>query len=171
MITVESIIGNIKKDHTLHEKYEEMTRDKKCETVKISRHESRRVRMRKSSDKGTDVVLTLPQGSNLRHGDVIILNQDKMIIVELDPEDVAMIEIKNNLHEDDIIEVPVKVGHTIGNLHRPIKLEGNKIYFPIQADTEIDMFKKLFSPLSNHVEIKKVHVVFESEEGTEVHEH
>ncbi|PWU80782.1 MAG: hypothetical protein DLM72_10470 [Candidatus Nitrosopolaris wilkensis] len=33
------------------------------------------------------------------------------------------------MHEDDSVEVPVRVGHTTGNLHRPIKLEGNKIYF------------------------------------------
>src|SRR5918912_167368 len=101
--------------------------------------------MRKTYDKGTDVALTLPNGSQLRHGDILLL----------EPENVAMIEIKNNIHQDDIIEVPARVGHTIGNLHRPIKLEGNKIYFPIQADTELDMFKKLFGHLNEHLEIKK----------------
>ncbi len=107
---------------------------KVCETIKISRLESQRVRMRKTSDKGTDIALTLPQGTHLRHGDVIMLTEDKMVVVEIEPENVAMIEIKDNIHNDnDIIEVPVRVGHTIGNLHRPIKLEGNKIYFPIQA--------------------------------------
>ena len=58
-----------------------------------------------------------------------------------------MIEIKNNIQQDTILSrYPVRVGHTIGNLHRPIKLEGNKIYFPIQADAELEMFRKLFAP-------------------------
>jgi len=165
------VLGNIHRDQKFKEKYEEMSKRKLCETIKISRLESQRIRMRKTSDKGTDIALTLAQGTRLRHGDVVMLTEDKMVVVEIEPENVAMIEIKDNIHEDDIVEVPVRVGHTIGNLHRPIKLEGNKIYFPIQADTELDMFKKLFAPLSDHLEIKKTKMVFEPEEGAEVHEH
>lgn len=165
------MLGNIHRDQKLRGKYEEMSRRKLCETVKISRLESQRVRMRKTSDRGTDIALTLAQGTKLRHGDVVMLTEDKMVVVEIEPEKVAMISIRENLHADDLLEVPVKVGHTIGNLHRPIKLVGNKIYFPIQTDAELEMFKKLFAPLGDHLEIKSSTMVFEPEEGTEVHEH
>jgi urease accessory protein len=171
LIKVDSIVGNINNDKNFKEKYKEMTARKTCETIKISRLESQRVRMRKLSDKGTDVALTLPAGTKLRHGDVIVMTENKMVVVGIEPEDVIMIEIRDNIHEDDIIEVPVRVGHTIGNLHRPIKLEGNKIYFPIQADTELEMFKKLFEPINEHLGIKKTSMVFELEDGTEIHEH
>ena len=168
---MDSVLGNINNDKKLKEKYDEMTSRKVCETIKISRLESQRVRMRKISDKGTDVALTLPPGTRLRHGDVIIITENKIVVVGIEPEDVIMIEIRDNIHEDDIVEVPVRVGHTIGNLHRPIKLEGNKIYFPIQADTELEMFKKLFEPINEHLDIKKTTMVFEPEDGTEIHEH
>jgi urease accessory protein len=171
LITIDSVVGNINKDKKLKEKYDEMTERKVCETIKISRLESQRVRMRKISDKGTDVALTLPLGTQLRHGDVIIITENKMVVVEIEAEDVIMIEITENIHEDDVVEVPVRVGHTIGNLHRPIRLEGNKIYFPIQADTELEMFKKLFEPINEHLNIKKTKMVFEPEDGTEIHEH
>jgi urease accessory protein len=171
MIMINTVIGNIRKDHDLHEKCEEMSSTKKCEVIRISRLESQRIRMRKTSDKGSDIAITLSQGSQLHHGDVLFLDQERMIIVEREPEDVAVIEIRNNLHEDDMIEIPVKVGHTIGNLHRPIKLDGNKIYFPIQADTEIETFKKLFHSLQDHIEIRKSTIVFEPDEGMHVHEH
>lgn len=171
MITVDSVLGNINHDKKLKEKYDEMTTRKVCETIKISRLESQRVRMRKISDKGTDVALTLPPGTRLKHGDVIIITENKMVVVGIESEDVIMIEIKDNIHQDDIVEVPVRVGHTIGNLHRPIRLEGNKIYFPIQADTELEMFRKLFEPINEHLDIKKTTMVFEPEDGTEIHEH
>ena len=171
MIAVDSVLGNINNDKKLKEKYDEMTSRNVCETIKIGRLESQRVRMRKISDKGTDVALTLPPGTRLRHGDVIIITENKIVVVGIEPEDVIMIEIRDNIHEDDIVEVPVRVGHTIGNLHRPIKLEGNKIYFPIQADTELEMFKKLFEPINEHLDIKKTTMVFEPEDGTEIHEH
>ena len=168
---MDSVLGNINHDKKLKEKYDEMTTRKVCETIKISRLESQRVRMRKLSDKGTDVALTLPPGTWLKHGDVIIITENKMVVVGIESEDVIMIEIKDNIHQDDIVEVPVRVGHTIGNLHRPIRLEGNKIYFPIQADTELEMFKKLFEPINEHLDIKKTTMVFEPEDGTEIHEH
>jgi urease accessory protein len=168
---VDSVIGNINREKKLKEKYDEMTGRKVCETIKISRLESQRVRMRKLSDKGTDVALTLPPGTWLKNGDVIIITENKMVVVGIEPEDVIMIEIRDNMHEDDRVEVPVRVGHTIGNLHRPIKLEGNKIYFPIQANTELEMFKKLFEPINEHLDIKKTTMVFEPEDGTEIHEH
>ena len=166
-----SVLGNINNDKKLKEKYDEMNERKVCETIKIGRLESQRVRMRKISDKGTDVALTLPPGTRLRHGDVIIITENKIVVVGIEPEDVIIVEIRDNIHEDDIVEVPVRVGHTIGNLHRPIKLEGNKIFFPIQADTELEMFKKLFEPINEHLDIKKTTMVFEPEDGTEIHEH
>jgi len=171
LITVDSVLGNINNDKKLKEKYDEMAARNVCETIKISRLESQRVRMRKISDKGTDVALTLPPGTRLKHGDVIIITENKMVVVGIEPESVIMIEIRENIHQDDVVEVPVRIGHTIGNLHRPIKLEGNKIYFPIQADTELEMFKKLFEPVKEHLDIKKTTLVFEPEDGTEIHEH
>lgn len=168
---MDSVLGNINNDKKLKDKYDEMTSRKVCETIKISRLESQRVRMRKISDKNTDVALTLPPGTRLRQGDVIVITENKMVVVGIEPEEVIMIEIRDNIQEDDIVEVPVRVGHTIGNLHRPIKLEGNKIYFPIQADTELEMFKKLFEPINEHLDIKKTTMVFEPEDGTEIHEH
>ena len=168
---MDSVLGNINRDKKLKEKYDEMTARKVCETIKISRLESQRIRMRKISDKGTDVALTLTPGTRLKHGDVIIITENKMVVVGIESEDVIMIEIRDNIHQDDIVEVPVRVGHTIGNLHRPIRLEGNKIYFPIQADTELEMFKKLFEPINEHLDIKKTTMVFEPEDGTEIHEH
>jgi urease accessory protein len=168
MVTATSVLGNIYHDTSLKEKYH---RQAFCETVKISRLESQRVRMRKSTDKGTDIAIILPPGSKLRHGDVVLLSDEKMVVVELEPENVAVVQVTQNIPKDHLIELPVRIGHTIGNLHRPIRLEGNKIYFPIQSDNELDMFRKLFGHLNEHLEIKSAKMVFEPEEGMDVHEH
>src|ERR687883_127400 len=171
LITISSVIGNIKKDSNLREKYDEMSRRDTCETIKISRLESERVRMRKTSDKGTDIALMLPQGTHLKHGDVIMLTENKMIVIQIEAENVAMVTIKSNLDHDDIFKLPVTIGHTIGNLHRPIKIEEDRIYFPIQADSEIDMFRKLLGSVNEHIEINKTKIVFEPDEGMNIHEH
>jgi len=170
MITITSILGNVR-DAEFADKYEQSVRDNTCEIVKIQRSESQRVRMRKASDKGTDVALTLPQGVQIRHKDVILINPEKMIIVEIEPESVAAISINEDSTNFTSIDIPIILGHTIGNLHRPLKVEGRTIYFPIQADTELEMFRRLLEPIIDHVEISKTHMVFEPEERSHIHEH
>ena len=171
MITINSIIGNLYHDSNLRERYEEMSSQSLCESIRINRMEAQRVRMRKRSSKGTDIALTTTPGTRLRHGDVLMAGNDKMITIELEPENLAVVEVKDNIHEHDAVQVPVTIGHAIGNLHRPIKLEGRKIYFPIQTDSEIEMFKKIFGRLLDHLEITQAKMVFEPEEETDVHEH
>jgi urease accessory protein len=171
MITINSIIGNLYHDSNLRKRYEEMSSQSLCESIRINRMEAQRVRMRKRSSKGTDIALTTTPGTRLRHGDVLMAGNDKMITIELEPENLAVVVVKDNLHEHDAVQVPVTIGHAIGNLHRPIKLEGRKIYFPIQTDSEIQMFKKIFGRLLDHLEITQAKMVFEPEEGTDVHEH
>ena len=172
MITISSTVGNIYRDENLRKRYEEMSSRSLCESIRVNRIEAQRVRMRKTSNKGTDIALTMTPGTKLRHGDVLLIANDKMITIELEPENLAVIQVKdNNVHEHGAIQVPVTVGHAIGNLHRPIKLDGNKIYFPIQTDSEIDMFKKIFGHLSDHLEISSTKGVFEPEEEIDVHEH
>ena len=171
MITINSIIGNLYHDSNLRKRYEEMSSQSLCESIRINRMEAQRVRMRKRSSKGTDIALTTTPGTRLRHGDVLMAGNDKMVIMELEPENLAVIRVKDNIHEHDAVQVPVTIGHAIGNLHRPIKLEGRKIYFPIQTDSEIEMFKKIFGRLLDHLEITQAKMVFEPEEGTDVHEH
>ena len=171
MITINSIIGNMYHDENLRKQYEDMLSQSLCESIRINRMEAQRVRMRKKSSKGTDIALTMTPGTRLRHGDVLMVANDKMVIIELESENLAVVRVKDNLHEHDAIQVPVTIGHAIGNLHRPLKIEGRKIYFPIQTDSEIEMFKKIFGRLLDHLEITQAKMVFEPEEGTDVHEH
>jgi len=171
MITINSIIGNIYHDVNLRKQYEDLSSKSLCESIRINRIEAQRVRMRKTSSKGTDVALIMAPGTKLRHGDVLMVANDKMIIMELEPENLAVIQVKDNIDEHDAVQLPVAIGHAIGNLHRPIKLEARKIYFPIQTDSEIEMFKKIFGRVLDHLEISQAKMVFEPEEGMDIHEH
>jgi urease accessory protein len=171
MISINSVVGNIQNDYDLAQKYNQMTAKQLSEIIQISRSEAQRSRMRKTSNKGSDVAITLPQSVHIKHGDVLLLNSDKIIIVEIQPEKVAVIAVKNNIASEHLFEMAVKVGHTIGNLHRPIKLEDNKIILPIQAESELDLLKKVLGSIKDHIDITSTTMVFEPEEGADVHEH
>ena len=171
MILIEKIIGNVVADLELKSVYESMKKDDKVENISIGRLESERVRMRKVSDKGTDIALTLPQGSHLHDGDVVSHTQNSMIIIRIEPENVAVVNLRKNIPPDHLFKVALTIGHTIGNLHRPLRIEEDRAIFPIQTLSEVELFKKLLSPIRDHIDIKIDNVVFEANLGSDVHEH
>jgi len=176
MITVNHILGNIYKNFDLEQKYDEMKKNNNCEQVIINRSELQKLRMRKNTDNNTDVVFIFDHTPHLRNGDVVFLDAKKMILLTLEPELVAIITLSNlankgNKDDDDFFPLLVKIGHSLGNLHRPIKVTKNQIVFPIQAETELEMLKKMFSSFGKFVDIKTDTVIFEPDEGSNIHEH
>jgi urease accessory protein len=171
MINADKILGNIKNDQSLRSKYQEMSKSGNVENISVARVESERSRMRKVSDKGTEIALIMPPGSCLNHGDVVLLTGEKMVVVQREPENVALVTVRDNIPQEHMLETAVKIGHAIGNLHRPLRIEGNRITFPIQAFSEIQLFEKLFSRFRDHLDIKSDNMIFEPEQGYNVHEH
>jgi urease accessory protein len=171
MIHIDKIVGNINSDQHLKTKFQEMLKNGCVEKIEISRLESDRSRIRKVSDKGTELALTIPPGTHVSDGDVILVTSEKMVIVQRASESVATVSVKSNITPDHLFETAVKLGHTIGNMHRPIRIEGKKIFFPIQAQSEIELFQKLLFNLKDHLDIKSDNIIFEPEPGYNVHEH
>jgi len=202
MLTITTVIGNIKKDPQLHQKYEESVKKNTVENVVIQRSETEKVRMRKVSDKETDIGFILPSRTHLRDGDVVFIDDTKMIVIKLSPELVAILNIKNHLHnnhdhdhkhehdhdhdhkhehdhdhkheqtpDNELTNVAIKIGHTIGNLHRPLKIENRDIIFPIQSPDEINLFLRLLSDLKDYIEIRSEQLIFEPDQGFDIHAH
>jgi len=136
------------------------------EKLKISRIELEKRILRKTTDRGTDVGLKLEPGIKLRHGD-IFKNGGKKIVVEQLPEKVISVKLKATNNS----EVMVLLGHIIGNRHRPISIQGEEILFPIQADSEKEVFTKLFHSIANYIEITVEEQIFSPHSGADVHEH
>jgi urease accessory protein len=171
MIEISRIYGNIKSDLTLNSKHLEMIKNGKVESILLTRNESEKLRMRKVTDKGTEIVITMSPGSYLNDGDVVLSNDDRMIIVKRQSESVALVTILHNTSNEKLLATAVKIGHTIGNLHRPVRIDGNKICFPIQSLSEIELFEKLFSNMRDHLELKSDEMIFQAEPGYNIHEH
>ena len=102
--------------------------------------------------------MILNAGTKLRHGDVLVAvsknvsSSDKFILVEQFPEKVISIKIKyNKKSKRNLLELFVMIGHTIGNRHKPIATDSKsrKITFPIDNDSEIQIFQKLFEEIAD----------------------
>jgi urease accessory protein len=170
VIAISSVIGNVFQDKELADKFEKLQKTMAFEVLKFSRSELDKTRFRKQTDKGTDIGCILDSEHKLHNGDVMYSNTEKFIIIEQIPEKVISIKIKKIEANSD--EILVKLGHIIGNRHRPIQIDKNgKIIFPILSDSELDTFKKLFLEIIDHLEMHVEEKIFEPKNGMDIHEH
>ena len=170
MYTITSIVGNIFHDRTLQSRYKHMRSVGNYERLQISRLEMERGRLRRKTNRGTDVGLILKTGTKLQHGDVLLSTQEKLIVVEQLPEKIISIRLKKK--SKNLTQLCVIIGHIIGNRHRPIAVDDKGIIsFPILADSEVDVFRKLLHTVIDHIELKVEERIFQPTEGMDVHEH
>ena len=157
MININSILGNISKKTSLESiNFEKLT---------ISRIDLEKRILRKNTDLGTDIGINLDSGIKLQHGDIIGNNETK-IIVEQIPEKVISVKLKENNEN-----IAILLGHIIGNRHRPIAIKNKMILFPIQEDSELEIFQRLFKEIIDHIELKIEEEIFLPHTSADVHEH
>ena len=157
MIIINSILGNIFKGENLEKK--------NFEKLIISRIDLEKRILRKKTDLGTDIGINLDSGIKLQHGDIIGNNETK-IIVEQIPEKVISVKLKENNEN-----IAILLGHIIGNRHRPIAIKNKMILFPIQEDSELEIFQRLFKEIIDHIELKIEEEIFLPHTSADVHEH
>lgn len=161
MLKITGVCGNIFHDEKL-----ESVDKSSLEHLKISRGELEKNRLRRETDQGTDVGIILEPGVRLYNGDVLE-DDGKMILVEQMPEKVLAVSFS----EAQNPELRILIGHIIGNRHRPIAIHDGIVSFPIQSDSELEVFEKLFADVIDKIQLKIEEKIFISHTGADVHEH
>ena len=157
MININSILGNIFKENNFE--------NNNLEKLKISRVDLEKRILRKKTNLGTDIGINLDSNTKLKHGDIIGNNEIK-IIVEQMAEKVISVKIKQNNEKMGIL-----LGHIIGNRHRPIVIKDKMILFPIQEDSELEIFQRLFKEIIDCIELEIQEEIFLPHTSADVHEH
>lgn len=117
---VEKILGNIRDFET--EKV-------RVEKVRIDHLDMSRPHQKLKSEEGTVVAISLPHGEKLFCGAVLYKDDERLIAVDLIPEDVLEIRPKGNLQW-------AKTAFNIGNMHHPAYLYEDCIRIPYDSILE-----------------------------------
>jgi urease accessory protein len=144
LFVVSTVAGNIHSNRRIAEKWRRAELSGAAEHLLVSRTEMDKVRMRRKTDRGTDVGIILERGSRLHHGDVLGMKEKLIVVVQM-PERVISV-IMNKRSVGQLVKTAVAVGHAIGNRHKPIAVSQGKIDFPIQNESEMEIFAKLMPP-------------------------
>lgn len=158
MLISTSVVGNIFEGS-------QIPNGSTSERLRVSRHDLEKNRLRRKTDVGTDIAIVLERGSRLRHGD-ILEHDERFVVIDQIPEKVMVVEAK-----EDSFELLVLLGHIIGNRHRPISLEGKSVVFPVQAESELEVFGRLFAPIMGKIAMRVEERIYMPDERMDVHEH
>jgi urease accessory protein len=170
-LIVSQIIGNIHRNRKLKSRYLSMMSLGKSETLTITRFESDRSRIRRRTNKGSDLGIVLNSGTQMHHGDVIVSDPQRFVIIQQEPETVMTIRIKRTCPDSRLVLTAAAVGHIIGNMHRPIATrKGKVITFPLQSNAEFQVFEKLFSKFLEFVNVSVERIVFLPNQTASRHE-
>jgi len=157
MININSILGNIFKENN--------SENDNLEKLKITRTDLEKRILRKKTNLGTDIGISLNSNTKLKHGD-IIGNDETKIVVEQLPEKVISVKLKQNNEK-----IAILLGHIIGNRHRPVAINDKKILFPIQENSELEIFQRLFKEIIEYIELEIQEEIFLPHTSADVHEH
>ena len=134
MISIENTLGNINADSELKKKYDTYSKDGRVEVLSISSRDRKKNKMRKITNKGTDIGITLVGKGMLASGDILVDDGKRMIVVDVEKDEAMVIELNEEEDESLMIKKAVKVGHLLGNQHWGIIVKGRSIYVPIAID-------------------------------------
>lgn len=165
MLKVEKIIGNVFENPELAKEFESNIQNENYKTVSILRYDLEKTRLKQKASDGTQIGIILDGGTKMTHGDVFYGNDVKVLIQQI-PEQTISVRFAGL--EPKLL---VLIGHIIGNLHRPVSLEGDSISFPIHDKGEIDLFRTLFRDFVDKIEITLEEKIFQPHKSMNVHEH
>lgn len=134
MERIDGIVGNVHADDELAAVRAEHDERGTLERVVIDADDRRRSRFRATTDAGTDVGVIVDKAA-VSAGDVLLIEDDRMIVVAFEPRDALAVSLPDAT--DEALEAAVELGHRIGNQHWDLAVEYGVVYVPLEADRHI----------------------------------
>ena len=183
MILVEKTLGNIK-DSVWHDR----SHHAQVDYLALEQWEAPKSRLRKASEGGVELAISLPRSEHLHDGDVLYYDEDKKIIVvaRIALKEVMVIELEGleELAPQDILRICFELGHGLGNQHWPAVIKGSTVYVPLSVDQKVmasvmrthafERVKTYFAPgeeIAAKLDAKEVRMLFAGADATPHHHH
>jgi urease accessory protein len=118
MILVDRVLGNRHQDPRLAERCNTAEREGRLETLELPLLFAQRRRLRVTSDAGTEIGVSVGEGSQLRDGDVLVDESGgRVVVVSLETAQVVSFRFDPSLATDTAFRSGVQLGHLLGMQH------------------------------------------------------
>jgi len=136
MLVIETNIGNIH-ETAWKARLEQATLD----WLVLDQWEAQKSRLRKSSQNGLDLAISLPRGILLHDGDILKWDeaQGTATVARVNLKDVMVVELSalQTQNSEVLVRTCVELGHALGNQHWPAVVKGNRVFIPLTVDKKV----------------------------------
>ncbi len=136
MILVETILGNLSEPA-----WRDRAKSATVDALMLEQWEAPKSRLRKASESGIELAISLPRSTHLHDGDVLHVDEGRNIIVvaRVPLKEVLVIEMEGleKLAPADILRISFELGHGLGNQHWPAVIKGTTVYVPLSVDQKV----------------------------------
>jgi len=136
MILVEKTLGNIGEPE-----WHRRAHEARVDHLILEQWEAPKSRLRKASEGGIELAISLPRSEHLHDGDVLHVDeaQNVIVVARVPLKEVLVIEMEGleKLAPADILRISFELGHGLGNQHWPAVIKGTTVYVPLSVDQKV----------------------------------
>lgn len=136
MILVERKLGHL--DDPI---WRERARQARVDPLVLEQWEAPKSRLRKASEGGIELAVSLPRSEHLHDGDILHYDPAQGLIVaaRVALKEVLVIELEGleHLAPHEILRACFELGHGLGNQHWPAVIKGSTVYVPLSVDQKV----------------------------------
>jgi urease accessory protein len=107
----------------------------RVDVLRLDQAEAQKSRLRKVTEGGVEVAISLDRGTQLRDGDILAWDEmrDAAIVARVDLKDVLVIDLSALLDGPREVSLArcVELGHALGNQHWAAVVKGTRVYVPL----------------------------------------
>ena len=136
MLIIESILGNIR-----DKQWQDRAGKAKVDYLTLNQWDAQKYRLRRTSEQGNDIAVSLPRNTFMQNGDVLAFDEasNTMTVAKINLRDVLIIEFKELLKKDqsELVRLCIEIGHALGNQHWPAVVKEGRVYVPLTVDRKV----------------------------------
>lgn len=136
MMIIENTLGN-ERDPT----WTERLRDARIDLLHLDQWEAQKSRLRKATEAGVELALSLDRATQLGDGDVLFWDAGGggAIVARIALNDVMVIDLSGveGVGHEAVVRTMFELGHALGNQHWPAIVKGGRVYVPLTVDRKV----------------------------------
>ena len=113
----------------------------RVDVLRLDQAEAQKSRLRKATDGGVEVAISLDRGTQLRDGDILAWDEARRaaIVARIDLADVLVIDLSALADGPSQASIAgcVALGHALGNQHWAAVVKGTRVYVPLTVAREV----------------------------------
>ena len=113
----------------------------RVDVLRLDQAEAQKSRLRKATDGGLEVAISLDRGTQLHDGDILAWDEARRaaIVARIDLADVLVIDLSALADGPSQASIAgcVALGHALGNQHWAAVVKGTRVYVPLTVAREV----------------------------------